>query len=397
MKTVRDPIHLNIELDDLALELVDTPEFQRLRRIKQLGYANLLYPGANHTRFEHSLGTYYLALCAGSSLKREGWLDADSYDKLRAAALLHDLGHGPFSHISEELIQEIKNISHEELSCRIIRETNIKDILAGYGLESSDIAELILGKGRFGSLIAGDLDVDRMDYLLRDAHYTGIRITTDTARIISKLTPDDSNKIAISYNALPAAEGLLLARFLMYPILYMHHVCRVSGQMLKRAIVSALEENFITMDEIERFDDPSIISRLTESTGYSKEICSALDGRRLFKRAYSGLVKQKSTFYDELVDPEKRCKLESEIADASGIDQKYLILDVPPPPMLEEARAKIVLKNVTKPIERVSSLVKSLKRAQLDHWKFWVFTTPTNRNRAGIISRKILGEEDEIR
>jgi len=398
MKTIRDPIHSNILLDNLALSLVETPEFQRLRRIKQLGCVNLLYPGANHTRFEHSLGAYHLAVKAVDLFKAKEWIGKERMDEIKAAALLHDLGHGPFSHISEEILTNLKGTTHEEQTKQIILSSPIKDILSKQGIDPVRVVDLIEGKGKYGALIAGDLDVDRMDFLMRDAHYTGVRISTDAARIISKMDFKDDS-LVIYETALTAAEGLLLARFLMYPSLYMHHTCRSAGQMLKHAILDAMKNNYLTLKELLRMDDIELISTLKNSTSYAKEMCGLLDSRKLFKRSYIGSIKKmKGSLGRNLKNERKRSTIEQKLTKKSGLDEDYLFLDVPPPPVLEEAKAKVCLENdEVKLIEEVSSLVKGMKHAQLDHWKFWVFAPKKYLSKVGPIVKSFFGvEENEV-
>jgi hypothetical protein len=393
MKTIRDPIHSNILLDDLALDLINTPEFQRLRRIKQLGYVNLLYPGANHTRFEHSLGTYHLAVQSMNLFRSKKWISKERIAEVKAAALLHDLGHGPFSHISEEILNDLKGITHEDLTKELVLSSSIGDILSSHGIDPLRVAKLIEGKGKYGALIAGDLDVDRMDYLMRDAHYTGVKISADPARIVSKMDFKD-NLLVIHENGLASAEGLLLARFLMYPTIYMHHTCRSAGVMLKHAILDALESNYLTLEELQRMDDHELINRLKDSAPYAEEMISLIDSRRLFKRAYTGSVKKLDLAGKDLKKKRKRLAIQRKLIKKSYpyLTEGYLFLEVPPPPVLEEANAKVWLENgEVKPIAEVSSLVKGLKQAQLDHWKFWVFVPSKYLDKVKPIVKRYFG------
>ncbi|MEE9593907.1 MAG: HD domain-containing protein, partial [Candidatus Hydrothermarchaeales archaeon] len=170
-KVIRDPIHGDIFLTEPETKIVDSLEFQRLRRIKQLGMAYLVYPSANHTRFEHSLGAMHVASRVANTLQ----LSKDDSIKLRIAALLHDVGHGPLSHTSEELLERYMGQSHEEITMELINNSDVSSILIDEGLNPEEVSSLILGKGgRLGSLISSELDVDRMDFLVRDAHHTGV-------------------------------------------------------------------------------------------------------------------------------------------------------------------------------------------------------------------------------
>jgi HD superfamily phosphohydrolase len=167
MKVIRDPVHDYIEIDELALSLIDSPEVQRLRRIRQLGFSNLVYPGANHTRFEHSLGVYHLTRQLASQV------DEQQQKELLAAALLHDIGHGPFSHATEDIIEKYTRKSHDSVG-ELLKKSTIADVLKEHGLSPISIAAHIRGETYPGQILSSEIDVDKMDYLVRDAHYTGV-------------------------------------------------------------------------------------------------------------------------------------------------------------------------------------------------------------------------------
>ncbi|PHQ40571.1 phosphohydrolase, partial [Halorubrum persicum] len=171
MKAIKDSVHGHVRLGDLATELVDTPAFQRLRHIKQLSTVRLVYPSANHTRFEHSLGVYHLARGAVDGLG----LDADTAAHVRAAALLHDIGHGPYGHQTEGVIRRATGRDHDDIAWLLTdADREVCQVLERNGLDPDRVASLIAGEGRLGDLVSGELDVDRMDYLVRDAHHTGV-------------------------------------------------------------------------------------------------------------------------------------------------------------------------------------------------------------------------------
>ena len=176
-RTIKDSVHDHIEVGGAAAALLDTPAVQRLRRVRQLGTVPLVYPSANHTRFEHSLGVYHLATRALDSLGIGG----RAADRVAAAALLHDVGHGPFSHTLEPLVHRHTGHYHDEVG-GLLADGAVGDILRDRGLDPGRIARLIRGEGRYGGLISGELDVDRMDYLVRTpttpASRTGRSTTT---------------------------------------------------------------------------------------------------------------------------------------------------------------------------------------------------------------------------
>src|ERR1041384_3145404 len=175
---ITDPVHRYIRFSEVEKDLIDTAIFQRLRRIRQLAGAHLVYPGAQHSRFEHSLGTMHVAGYAGETLLTKGYLDdEDKVQKLRLAALLHDVGHGPFSHLFEEVLELKRKISHEDIGKQMISGSTLSDILKKHGYNPSDICRLSFGESKIkflNEIIAGGLSADLMDYLSRDGLFTGV-------------------------------------------------------------------------------------------------------------------------------------------------------------------------------------------------------------------------------
>ena len=223
MKFIRDSLNGNLQLNEFEVKLIDTPQIQRLRRIKQLGFTYLVYPGANHTRFEHSIGTMYFASRLAYSLN----LSADEREMLRVSSILHDAGHGPFSHVSESVLEK----SHEELTSKLIMQSELSEILSEK-FDPNDIIKLISGEGKLGPIISGDLDVDRMDYLLRDSYYTGVAYgVIDVERLIHNMKLEDH--LILKAKGVQAAESMLLARYFMYPSVYQHHTTRIINAMFR--------------------------------------------------------------------------------------------------------------------------------------------------------------------
>ena len=177
---IRDPIHGYIYATEFERKIIDTAAFQRLRRIRQLAGCHLVYPGGQHSRFEHVIGCMYLAGRVGDVLSSKGiGFGEDDAQRLRIAAVLHDVGHGPFSHMFEEVMADKTEFTHEDMTQRIIRETEIGDILEKYGYSKKGISELAIGKSSqekryMNDVIGGGLSVDIMDYLLRDSYFTGV-------------------------------------------------------------------------------------------------------------------------------------------------------------------------------------------------------------------------------
>jgi len=378
MKVIRDPIHDYIELDELALALMDTPEVQRLRRIKQLGFSNLVYPGANHSRFEHSLGVYHLA----GSLVRQ--VDEHQRDELLAAALLHDIGHGPYSHATEALIERYTRKSHEEVE-ELLRRGAISEVLKDFSLSASSVAGHIRGETYPGQIINSEIDVDRMDYLVRDAYYTGVAFgLIDHVRLIHELRFNE-NKLVLNIGGLQAAESLLVSRFLMHPTVYFHHVSRIAESMCTHA-AEYMIKNGLSPKALQRMDDVEFMSEMKGQGGYAAGIAKRLDERKMFKRA---LYTDFGSLGTDVIKLRKSVKrIENEIAESAGIEPGYVLVDIPKKPQIDEMKAHVLVNGRMIPLDKASSLVAALEGAQLDNWRLGVYTPPEHREKVGNIARE---------
>jgi len=387
MKVIRDPIHDYIELDELALALIETPQVQRLRRIRQLGFSNLVYPGANHTRFEHSIGVYHLA----KHLVKQ--VDEQQRNELLAAALLHDIGHGPFSHATEDLILRYTRKSHEDIE-EFLRKGEISDVLKDYSLSPSAIAAHIRGETDPGQIIHSEIDVDRMDYLVRDAHYTGVAFgLIDHVRLIHELKFNE-NRLVLNIRGLQAAESLLVSRFLMHPTVYFHHVSRIAESMCENAAQYMIEGG-LDPKLFRRMDDCTFMMEMKNSGGYASEIAERLDNRRLFKRAlYTDFD---SVNIDVIKLRKNKKRVENEIAERAGIGPGYVLVDIPEKPDIAEMKAQVMVNGRMISIDKASNIVASLEKAQLDNWRLGVFTPLEFREKVGTISREFFQVKKDIR
>ena len=298
-KLVMDPVHgfINIHEYPVVGELVETEQFQRLRRIGQLGLAHLVYPSATHTRFAHSLGAMRTFLVLYDSIMgRKGGQGAYMPGEIAemrelgaAAALLHDIGHGPFSHAFESMMGPA-GFSHEEMTQRIIAETEVGDLLDAHGVGSRDVCA-VLGRARgggaggaggaaaaahglVGRLISSQLDADRLDYLIRDSYFTGANYgKIDILRIASTLEIDGEggSVLAVSGKGIGAVEGYIVGRYLMYKNVYYHHTVRQMECLLERAFARAAELGAAETG-LDQLADPSA------GPPGPRELCRADDG-----------------------------------------------------------------------------------------------------------------------
>ena len=249
-RTYHDPLHGAIRLsrrepaEALAIDLIDTQVFQRLRRIRQLGPAYLTFHGAESSRFTHSLGVLHLARQALGNLGRNHPELSENRGVLYAAALLHDVGHGPLSHSGEEMY----GLHHESWSSRLIREhPSLREPLEAFAEGTADQVAELLEHGRFRNpaikaLVSSQLDCDRLDYLLRDSYNTGASYgVLDLERILASLTLAPDGQLALQPKGLMAVEHYLVVRNLMYRSVYNHRLNVVCNWLLNRTIALARE------------------------------------------------------------------------------------------------------------------------------------------------------------
>ena len=244
-KRIFDEVHGYVELSEAELKLIDTSIFQRLRYIKQLAVAWYVYPGATHTRFSHSIGTMYIMGLIAERLLNLGYIHSkEDVQLLRIAALLHDLGHTPFSHAIEPYYRERIGIGHEDITKMLILDNpEIKETLSYYGYDPKEIVAILEGKHReplYNQLVSSDLDVDRMDYLLRDALHTGVAYgTIDIHRLITTIVVDGEGNLAVLDKGIDALENFYIARLHMYRTVY-YHKTLVGYELLLRKIYEKL-------------------------------------------------------------------------------------------------------------------------------------------------------------
>lgn len=382
MIEIRDPVHGYVKLDDFAQALISTPQMQRLRWIKQLGLANLVYPGANHTRFEHSLGAYHLARVLADHLG----LDEEERLLVGAAAILHDIGHGPLSHATEVALSPFLRREHENV-IELLRKSELGEVLGAHGLHPQEIQSTINGENRLGQIVSSEIDADRMDYLIRDSHYTGVAYgVIDHLRLIKKMKVHLGD-LVVESGGVQAATSLLISRLLMHPAVYYHHVCRISECMVSAGIRRMIDDGSVEAVEVKAMDDEELFSSMTARCGFAAEMVSRIKSRRLFKRAvYVGLESLES--YSRSWGNERR--IAQEIADQAGLDQDYVLVDNPALPDAEEGDFPVLVDGEVKPLRDVSPLVAILEKANRANWRFGVYSRDEDRERVAQAARKCL-------
>ncbi len=340
---IRDPVHGYIYANELECKIIDSPVFQRLRGIRQLASAHLTYPGALHTRFEHCIGSMYLAKRASNHLRSQEIINEDMSNELSIAALLHDIGHGPFSHLFEEVLHE-KGMTHENITDRIIKETEIADIISSYGINVKKFSNLCVGTSKnhprfMNDIIAGFLSVDSMDYLLRDSYFSGVEYgKVDVHRIIDAYEIA-GKKLAINKDSLYALESLMLARYEMFRAVYFHKSVRASAVMIIRAMNLADNElHFTDLDNLSGFlelgDEKvlyniSNVNSVNEETKLAKKLAIDYTNRKMLKLVFEKIVLGRDKFSTKIFAQKKfRENLTEEISDKSKVPKSHIFIDV---------------------------------------------------------------------
>jgi HD superfamily phosphohydrolase len=335
---LRDPVWNNIRVDELTLKLVDTEVFQRLRYVRQLGWTYLVYPGATHSRFEHALGTHHLSrrtlalLCEAEDSTSIGEIDQAI---VRSAALLHDVGHYPFSHA----LEEIGALHHEDVARPLITEGSVASLLSSHlGKDAPlKIFDLIRGRSEnpLQGLISGSLDLDKIEYLKRDAFMCGVPYgEIDVDRLTNSLVlvddPETGRRaLGVQEKALSALESLLFAKYQMYRNVYWHHAVRSATAMYKRLVEDAVKAEVVDVQSLARHTDEGLMHTLESDR--PTPLLVALKERKLYKRAAEWPAAELDDDVVEWIatDRKRVAEAEDSFAKEFGLAPGELLLDYP--------------------------------------------------------------------
>ena len=409
---ITDPIHRYIRFSETEREIVDTVIFQRLRGIRQLAGAHLVYPSAQHSRFEHSIGTMHIAGYAGETLFSKGYFgDEDKVQQLRLAALLHDVGHGPFSHLFEEVLMEKHNINHEDMGKQIISRSEISDILGKHGYNSSDICKLSFGQSNiqfFNEIISGALSADMMDYLPRDSLFTGVEYgKIDYHRLISSFEVTTDGHLAINKSALYSLESMLISRYEMYKAVYFHKTVRSAEVMLLRSIMLADEQLNLTDKTLNKYlsltDEITLerIRLLGNDNKSAVRLAQDYKSRKLLKCVYEKFLHSHDKLKTKL-HAKALLGLESRISEIAQLKKENTVFvdassasSMPRTPTKEEISSILLIEKEHEyetPVSEIP-LIASIA-GSLDMLR--VYTTAENRDTVGECTNKVLGSEESL-
>ena len=402
-----DPIHDFVRVYDNELKIIDTPIFQRLRRIRQLSGAHLIYPGAQHTRFEHSLGVMHIASMAGQVLAEKGVVSSDDIQNLRLAGLLHDIGHGPFSHLFEEIFEEKRKISHEDLGRDIILKTEIGDIISKNGFDKKLITKLAFGDSKLqfmNEIISGVLSADMMDYLLRDGYFTGAEHAKIDHHRLTHSLDVYKNKLALDKSSLVNFETMMISRYQMFKAVYFHKTVRAGEVMLLEAMDLAEGElglSSMNLDEYLQLSDDVILAKLLNLPEHnsklkaSKKIATDYLNRNLFKSVFE------TTLAGKAITKKHMQELREEISKKSKIDINEIFVDssntpsIPLSPSKKESKSIILLENDGNKTTAKEILISQIKlvSAMSGFMKILrVYTPAKNRKKVEMAAKSILGD-----
>ena len=402
-----DPIHDFVRVYDNELKIIDTPIFQRLRRIRQLSGAHLIYPGAQHTRFEHSLGVMHIASMAGQALAEKGIVSSGDIQNLRLAGLLHDIGHGPFSHLFEEIFEEKRKISHEDLGRDIILKTEIGDIISKNGFDKKLITRLAFGDSKFqfmNEIISGALSADMMDYLLRDGYFTGAEHAKIDHHRLTHSLDVYKNKLALDKSSLVNFETMMISRYQMFKAVYFHKTVRAGEVMLLEAMDLAEGElglSSMNLDEYLKLSDDVILAKLlnlperNSKLKASKKIATNYLNRNLFKSVFE------STLTGKAITKKRMQELRGEISKKSKIDINEIFVDssntpsIPLSPSKKESKSIILLENNGNKTTAKEILISQIQLVSVmsGFMKILrVYTPAKNRKKVEMAAKSILGD-----
>lgn len=436
-KIIHDPIHGSISIDGPFAEILSRHEMQRLHSIKQLGLGSMVFPGANHTRFEHCLGVYHLAKRMSDVLG----LGKEDEMAVSAAGMLHDICHSPFSHTMEELMERITKKDHMDLARDLIhgsiptfmeRDRCIFDgsepigtILEKSGISVEEVCDLIsyptseigaldmFGKqAYFGSkdylhqIIHGPVDADQMDYLLRDSHYTGVTYgTIDMDRLLSQMKVRN-DKMVLDKGGIVAAEGLMVSRVLMYSSVYYHKTVRIVEKMLTKAVEIAME-NGTDFSEIYLMNDFDILAKLMDSCEVSRGLVRDVMFRRLYKKCYvlysNNLSDDDKLRLVDFSDYDSRKALEEQIANKCGLDKSQVLVDVPSKSTLlssvKVGKTDVLIddgEGHIRPVNSFSPLARSLQSRSIFDWSMMISAPKEYKEKVERAAKNIVGIDDRV-
>jgi HD superfamily phosphohydrolase len=388
---IKDPVHGYVYVTVKEKEIIDSFPVQRMRRLRQLAGSEYVYPGANHTRFEHCVGVMYLAGRVMENPNISQRVNEEEAEMVRIAGLLHDVGHGPFSHVFEHLLDKELGKTHEDMTRWIVSNSEIKDSLSSIGYDPNDVGKLATGrlhkprKAFLDQIISSAVDVDKLDF-------------------IHALDVLDEN-LAVDLGALSALESLIIARIESFKSIYFHRVGRAAQIMLAMAMEKANDElgltRFKTPEEYLAMDDYTVWAML-KNCEKSSEMIRNLEKRKLLKCAYEKTFYEKDAMVSNIFNRQAhREQLQIDIAKEAGIKTESVIIDVPTVPsvpyhhsvLMENTEIPVFYKTEDKKIpQKIGEISKIIETLTGFINILRVYTDEENRERVSNATERTLGD-----
>jgi uncharacterized protein len=412
-KIIRDSIHGNIRFDGIFLKLLNSPELQRLSSIKQLGLAHLVFPGAHHTRVEHSFGAFHMASQIAESIH----LSDEEKKIAKCAALLHDIGHGPFSHTLESILRNSLNVDHVDLTQKLItgqysifqedekqfaqHTQPVADILENHHIDTQTISDMIKGniknKPYLTQILNSVIDVDQLDYLLRDAYYTGVAYgMIDTQRFVQTVRIHQ-DQLALNRKGVGVVENILMARALMYSSVYYHKTVRIAELMLSRALEmlpSLHPFNFFSMTDAE------LVMHLKKQEPFQHSLITRLKYRQLFKQAFvrssQQLFNDQKEQISRLEQNNLRREKEKLFEEKLHLPKGHIIIDIPFPdlhqaePRIQQTDIPIIDGDISKTLNEYTPVAKAIRMRSIPDWEVMIITDEKYRKTVSENAEKLL-------
>ncbi|SEL13353.1 hypothetical protein SAMN05444515_11012 [Ectothiorhodospira marina] len=416
---IRDPVHGDIELSALEQAVLDLRDVQRLRGIKQLGTANYVYPGALHTRFDHSLGACALAHRMIDGLRREGTpVPSELEDLIGVGALLHDVTHIPFGHTLEDERRLFPRHDKGDRMARLLKGA------LGAELERLGVHAQVAGLlGETPSdlptwareVIASTLDADLLDYLRRDSLFTGLTQDFDDRVFRYFTVADDHLALRMARHGMDRPDArsevvqLLRMRYFLTERVYYHHTKVVAGAMISKAVELALQARWLSEPELLHLNDWTLLDRLEQpgAPAGARHLAQRLAGRRLLKRAYvlsadslepAGRAALVAHYHDS---GSRRAEAEAVFAADLGVSPEEVIVYCPALTVMKEARAWVEtasgLRRLNDPASAACAEISALEARYASLWRFYVFTPEAVAGRAAELASGYFGHPGEYR
>lgn len=341
----RDPLWKHIYLTPGLKRLTAAPAFQKLSGIKQLGPTYMVYPGATHTRLNHSLGVFALArriIQAIISFDPAGEFTKSGVKAFLCAALLHDLGHFPYAHSLKELPLK----AHEVLTAEIILDTPLFGLIERHAQTDPLMVASIIDESKdscgsaeidvYRNILSGVLDPDKLDYLSRDAYFCGVPYgVQDVDFVIHKLRYHKTEGLVLDEQGLHAVENVLFSKYLMYRSVYWHKVVRIATAMIKKAVYSGIRDGAVIPSDLYGLDDYEFFSRYSSGSFAYSSLVNDVWQRKLYKVVAEQPFQPGNPDHEKLLDLDTRSAHEKQICESLHIDPSKLILDIPEPVSFE--------------------------------------------------------------